>query len=120
MIDVATMSRPPEQRAAENQRYNDRRAIAGLVKRNVLVPIVRLQELDALLVEWRHDAKASLEKDQPTADQILMIHAVCRALRIKLPIRAFATRYTADDWLRERQPRLGDNLPHPPRARPVT
>ena len=71
------------------------------------------------LAEERHD-KASLEKDQPIADQILMIHAVCRALRIKLPIGAFATRYTADDWLRDRQPRLGDDLPHPPRARPVT
>ena len=120
MITVATRPRSPEQRAAENERYNDRRAAAGLVKLHVPVPIVRLQELDPLLVGWRHDAKASLEKDQPTADQILMIHTVYRALRIKLPIGAFATRYTADDWLRDRQPRLGDDLPHLPRARSVT
>ena len=103
MITVATRPRSPEQRAAENERYNDRRAPAGLVKL-LLVPVVRLQELDALLVGWRHGAKASLKKGQPTADQILMIHAVCRALRIKLPIGAFATRYTVDDWLRDRQP----------------
>ncbi len=120
MTGVTRMPKSPEQRAAENERYNDRRAAAGLVKLNVLVPIINLQELDALLVGWRHDAKASLEKDQPSADQILMIHAFCRALRIKLPIGAFATRNTADDWLRDRQPRIGDNLPRPPRARQVT
>ena len=110
MIEVATRPKSPEQRVAENERYNDRRAAAGLVKLHVLVPIVRSQELDALLVGWRHGAKASFEKGQPTADQILMIHAVCRALRIKLSIGAFATHYTADDWLRDRQRRLGDDL----------
>ncbi len=107
------------QRSAENERYNDRRVAAGLVKQNVLVPMVRLPELDALLVAWRQEAKLVLESDQPSADQILMIHGICRTLRIKLPIAAFATRLTAADWIGEKQKQLGDRKARFPRRRPM-
>ena len=42
-----------------------------------------------MLLEWHRDAKLQLESDQPSADQILQIHGVCRVLPIKLPIDAF-------------------------------
>ena len=41
-------SRPKQQRAAANARYNHRITTAGLVKLNVLVPLVNLEELDRL------------------------------------------------------------------------
>ena len=101
-------SRPKQQRAAANARYNHRLTTAGLVKLNVLVPLVNLEELDRLLVTWRQEAKKTLESDLPTADQILLVHATCRALRMRLPVLAFATRLAADEWLREKTPLLGD------------
>jgi hypothetical protein len=98
------MPRPARQRATENARYNDRRVAAGLVKLNVLVPVDRISELDVLLVEWRHKARALLNTDLPSAEQILTIHAMCRARRLKLPPGAFATRFAAEAWLRENRP----------------
>ena len=86
----------------------------------VLVPIAQLAELEALLVAWREEARLLLQSDQPSADQILMIHAICRTLRLKLPISAFATRLTADAWIREKQARLGARKPQFPRRRAVS
>jgi hypothetical protein len=63
------------------------------VKRNTVLPIIRVPEMAELLVAWLHEARAALGSDQPTADQILMIHAVCRALRIKLPVGSFHPRH---------------------------
>ena len=112
-------SRPKQQRAAANARYNHRITTAGLVKLNVLVPLVNLEELDRLLVIWRQEAKKTLESDLPTADQILLVQATCRALRIRLPVLAFATRLAADEWLREKTPLLGDREAVLPKRRPV-
>jgi hypothetical protein len=114
---MPTTPRPKQQRAANNKRYTNRRVAAGMAKLHVLVPILRMAELDQILVEWRRQAKMSLQSDQPTADQILRIHAVCRTLRLKLPITAFATRLTADSWLHEMEPRLGDSAVQLPRKR---
>jgi hypothetical protein len=114
------MPRPANQRAAGNERYNERRLAAGLVKHAVIVPMVRIPELDSLLVAWRREAKTMLESDQPSADQILMIHGICRTLRIKLPVGAFATRLTADAWIREKHELLGQRRAQVPRRRPMT
>jgi hypothetical protein len=112
--------RPPAQRAAENAGYNRRRASAGLAKVTVLVPLVRLGELDALLVQWREEARAQLNSDQPSADEILLIHGICRVRRLKLPVSAFATRHTAEAWIQEQQLRLDDRQVETPRRRVVT
>ena len=116
---MAAPPRPKQQRAASNARYANRLTAAGLVKLNIVVPLVRLEELDRLLVTWRGEAKGSLETDLPTADQILMIHATSRALRMRLPILAFATRLAADEWLREKTPLLGERDAQLPRRRTV-
>lgn len=113
-------ARPPAQRAAENARYNRRRVSAGVAKLNVLVPLVRLRELDALLVQWRAEARRQLVSDQPSADQILLIHSICRSLHLRLPVSAFATRDTAEAWIQERQPRLEGRQLETPRRRVVT
>jgi hypothetical protein len=114
------VAHPPEQRAAANVRYNRHRVTApGLAKVNVLVPVHRMTEPATLLVEWRRVARAQLDTDQPSAEQILNIHAVCRTLRLRLPVGAFATRFTAEAWLREKRPALEGRdlmMPHRPRA----
>ena len=112
--------RPPEQRAIDNALYKQRRADEGLVQVNVLVPMVRLAELDALLVEWRAEARAQIEYDRPLADQILLIHGICRTLRLRLPVRAFSTRHSAEAWLEAQQPLLKGRRPLKPRHMPVT
>jgi hypothetical protein len=117
---MAATPRTPAQRREQNARYNRRRVTAGLAKLYVLVPLVRLGELDALLVQWREEARAQLGSDHPSADQILLIHSICRTLRIRLPVTAFATRLTAEAWLRERESCLGDRQLEKPRARAVT
>ena len=114
------MTRTPSQRAAENAHYNRRRASVGLAKLNVLVPLARLRELDALLLRWREEARTQLNSDQPSADQILVIHGICRQLQIRLPEAAFVTRLSAEAWLREQQSRLKGQRPEKPRRRPVT
>ena len=116
---MAAPPRPKQQRAASNARYTNRLTAAGLVKLNIVVPLVRLEELDRLLVTWRQEAKKTLDSDLPTADQILLVHATCRALRMRLPVMAFATRLAADEWLREKTPLLGDREAVLPRRRPV-
>lgn len=55
----------------------------------------RRPELRVILLECGRDAKLLLEIDQQSADQILQIHGVCRALRIKSPVDTFETRATA-------------------------
>ncbi|MEO8714330.1 MAG: hypothetical protein ABI369_04895 [Acetobacteraceae bacterium] len=93
---------------------------AGLVKLNVLVPLMKLAEFDALLAQWRAEARAQLNFDQPTAEHILLIHSICRALRIRLPVSAFATRLTAEAWLREQQPHIEARRLEMPRLPKVT
>jgi len=112
---MGTVPRPPEQRAIANARYNQRNASTGLVKLNILVPLVRLGELDALLVAWRAEARAQIEYDRPLADQILIIHSICRTLPIPLPVRAFTTRHSAKAWLKEKQPLLAGRRLQKPR-----
>jgi hypothetical protein len=115
------VARPLEQRSAANLRYNRRRVTApGLAKVNVLVPVHRITELATLLVEWRRLARAQLDTDQPSAEQILNIHAICRTLKLRLPVGAFATRYTAEAWLREQRPALAGRDLMMPRKPSVT
>ena len=102
-----TSPRPKEQRAAANSRYVGRRTSAGIVKITVMVPADRIPELRGITLEWRRKAKMLLCSDQPSADQILQIHAVCRDLGVQLPFEAFATRATAESWLLAHQPALG-------------
>jgi hypothetical protein len=112
MSAVTGGPRSPEQRSAENARFRAREAGAGIVRMAVAVPVDRIPHLRALLVEWRREAKMLLESDLPTSDQILQIHAVCRTLRIKLPVEVFETRALAEHWLLANQPRLGRRILH--------
>ena len=107
-----TFARPKDQRVAANSRYVRRRASAGIVKITVMVPADRIPELRGITLEWRRKAKMLLHSDQPSSDQILQIHAVCRDLRMQLPLEAFATRATAESWLLAHQPALGARRLH--------
>jgi len=113
-----SVPRPREQRSAENARYHDRRVGAGILKVTVMVPAERIPELRAITLAWRREAKLLLESDLPSADQILQIHAVCRALGLRLPVEAFETRAMADQWLLAHQTRLGALRLQAPRSRP--
>lgn len=112
-----TFPRPKEQRAAANSRYVRRRASAGIVKITVMVPANRIPELRGITLEWRREAKMLLCSDQPSADQILQIHTVCRDLGVQLPLEAFTTRATAESWLLAHQPALGARRLHLPANR---
>jgi len=112
-----TSPRPKEQRAAANSRYVGRRISAGIVKITVMVPADRIPELRGITLEWRRKAKMLLHSDQPSADQILQIHAVCRDLGVQLPLEAFTTRATAESWLLAHQPPLGARRLHLPANR---
>jgi len=111
----AVPPRSPARRAQENEIYRGRQAAAGIVRITVHVPAERIPYLKALTLEWRREAKMMLEEDQPTADQILQIHAVCRTLDLPLPEHAFATRGDAQDWLIAQEPRLGQLMLHRPK-----
>ena len=63
------------------------------------------------------DAKLLLESDLRSADQVLEILGVCRTLRTKLPIDAFATPATAEAWLLAQNLRLGARRVHVPERR---
>ena len=88
-----------EQRAAENRRYIARQHEAGIVKISVAVPSNRIPELTEIALAWRRIAKLLIESDQPSADQILQIHAVSRTLGVPLPVEAFESRVAAANWL---------------------
>ena len=107
--------RPPDQRSAENTRYRDRHAAAGIMRVTVMVPAERVSQLRALTLAWRREAKMLLLSDLPTADQILEIHGVCRTLGMKLPIQAFETRFVAEQWLLTQQDRLEGRVVHVPK-----
>ena len=107
--------RPAEQRSAENMRYRDRHAAAGIVRVTVMVPAERVRQLRALTLAWRREAKMLLQSDLPTADQILEIHGVCRTLGLKLPIQVFETRFVAEQWLFAQQDRLEGRVVHVPK-----
>ena len=111
--------RPPEQRAAENQAFYERRREIGVVKVSVMVPADRVSELRAISLAWRAEAKLLLESDRPSADQILQIHAVCRTLGIELPIQAFETRASAAYWLLAHESKLAGRRVQMPTSRPV-
>ena len=108
---MAAEPRPPEQ----NERYRDRQAAAGIVRVSVMVPVDRAPYLQALTLGWRREAKLLLDADLPIADQILQIHAVCRALRLKLPLEPFESRMAAEQWLIAREPRLEGRVLHVPK-----
>lgn len=109
--------RPVEQRASENARFTKNLHDAGIICMHVLVPIVRAPELRALAAEWRDEARLLLEEDLPTADQILQIHGVCRALEVPLPLQAFTTRAAASSWLARHEKKLGPRHVRLPRIR---
>ena len=88
-------TRPAEQRLAENERYRDRQAAAGIVRVTVMVPADRIPHLKALTLQWRQEAKLLLEVD--------------------LPEEAFATRGSAQEWLLAHQPQLGRLMLHRPK-----
>lgn len=99
-------ARPRAQGLAENVRYHARARTAGLTQLSVVVPVDKIPVLKALAVEWRSEARALLQTDLPTADQILQIHAVCRTLNLSLPEDAFRTRGAAANWLLAQEPGL--------------
>lgn len=90
---------------------------AGIICMHVLVPVVRVPDLRELAAEWRREARLLLEEDLPTADQILQIHGVCRALELPLPLEAFTTRYAASSWLARHEKKLGPRHVRLPRIR---
>ena len=83
----------------------------------VMGPAEHIPELPPILLNWRRDATLLLESDLPSADQVLEVHGVCRTLRTKLPINAFATPATAEAWLLAQHPRLGARRVHAPQPR---
>ena len=105
------------QRSAENARYQRRIAAAGIVKVAVHVPAQRVPELRALALNWRAEAKLLREADHATADQILQIHAICRALELDLPVAAFATWSSAAHWLRTQESQIGQRPVRRPKVR---
>ena len=107
--------RPKEKRSVDNEFYRRRAAAAGIVMVSVRVPSVRVPELKAVALEWRREAKLLLESDLPSADQILQIHAVCRAVDQPIPPDAFETRATAAAWLHAHERKLGQRRIHIPR-----
>jgi hypothetical protein len=111
-------TRPSEQRSAENSLYKDRQAAAGIVRMSVMVPLDQVVHLRALTMAWRQEAKMVIESDLPTSDQILQIHAVCRTLRLKLPLWAFETRSRAERWLLAQEPLLEGKPALSPAPRP--
>jgi len=111
------VTRPHQQREAENASYHDRRVGAGIADMIVMGPAEHIPELPPILLNWRHDATRLLESDLPSADQVLEVHGVCRTLRTKLPIDAFKTRATAQAWLLAQHPRLGARRVHAPQPR---
>ena len=125
---MAQGPRSKERRAEENQRYRERLARCGIVTTTVMVPAGKLVELKAITLAWRNEAKLLCDPDQFSANQILRIHGVCRALGVRLPAEAFESQAAAAAWLLARQPALGASLPddqpgirpedHHPRARP--
>ena len=107
----------PEQRAAENARYAAGIIDAGIIKVLLHVPAVRIPELRAITLAWRKEAKLLLESDQPTADQILQIHGVCRTLGLDLPVKAFETRASAAYWLLAQESKLARRRVYIPKTR---
>ena len=101
-------ARTRAQRRADNERYHARAQTAGLVQVSVVVPIDKVPTVKALATEWRAEARALLDSDLPTADQILQIHAISRTLDLPLPVEAFHTRAAAARWLLAHEPELGD------------
>lgn len=110
--------RPAATRAAQNSRFKQRLRDAGIVPQIVLVPASRLTQLRELTAEWRREARLLLESDLPTAEQILQIHGVCRALDIPLPVSAFATRFAASAWLESHEAKLDQRRVRLPCIRP--
>ena len=110
--------RSPARRSAENQRFHERELEVGIIKMSVHVPSDRIPDLRAITLAWRAEAKLLLESDRPSADQILQIHGVCRALGLALPVKAFETRASAGYWLLAHESKLGGRLVQLPRARP--
>jgi hypothetical protein len=81
------------------------------------VPADRIPELRARMLHWRQKARLPLEFNEPSADQILQIHAVARRLRLALPLNAFETRATPGNWLLAQEPKLGPRLARVPRRK---
>lgn len=102
------------ERSAENARYQKRNAAVGIVKVAIHVPAERVSELRMIALNWRAEAKLLMDADCPTADQILQIHAICRALDVELPIQAFATTSSAAHWLLAQESQIGQRqIPRP-------
>jgi hypothetical protein len=107
--------RPPARRAVENERYRRRSAAAGIVAISVrVVPSVTVPEFKAVALEWRREAKLLLERDLPSADQIL--RSTPSVMRwTKIPPEAFETRATAAAWLPAHERKLSQRRIHIPR-----
>ena len=101
-----------------NARYVGRRTAAGIARVVVMVPADRIPELKAVALAWREEAKLLLDSDLPSADQILQVHSVSRVLGIRLPIKAFATRASAAEWLATHERKMGLLRARPLRVRP--
>jgi len=107
-------ARTRAQRRAENERYHARAQTVGLVQVSIVVPIDKVPTVKALATEWRAEARALLDSDLPTPDQILQIHAISRTLDLTLPVEAFHTRAAAARWLLAHEPELGGTRPQRP------
>ncbi len=105
------------ERSAENARYQKRIASIGIVKVTVHVPAERVPEMRMIALNWRAEAKLLIDADYPTADQILQIHAVCRALDLDLPVKAFQTTSSAAHWLLAQENQIGQMHIQKPKVR---
>ena len=112
---MAPRRKTSKERAAENRLFRDRDRAVGVMAATVRIPADRLSELREIALEWRREARLLLEGDLPSADQILQIHAISRALGLNLPVEAFETRAAATDWLYAHEKKLGPRRAHIPR-----
>jgi hypothetical protein len=81
----------------------------------VMAPAERVGELRALTLAWRREAKDAAAVGSADRRQILEIHGVCRTLGMKLAIRAFETRFVAEQWLLAQPDPLEGRVVHVPK-----
>jgi hypothetical protein len=104
-------ARPPARRQAENECYDARVRTAGLVQLSIVVPVRQSPVLKALAVEWRAEARALLETDLPTSDQVLQTNAIRLTLNFSAGGRFPHARRSGELAFGQR-PELGGAKPH--------
>ena len=105
-------ARPRAQRRAENVRYHARTRSARLVQLSVVVPVGKVPVLKALAVERRADARALLQTDLPTSDQVLQINAIRLTLNLSAGGCLPHARRQRRTGFSAQRPELGGAKPH--------